>query len=78
MAEGHHPGRAAGLAAGQDQGGQPQLGAGFFGQTGYLAAEAHRGYGRRRRLHPRVGDPVAEGNPRRPISRCGGVASAAA
>jgi hypothetical protein len=73
MPPGDHPRRAAGLAAGQDQGGQAQLGAGLLGQAGYLVRGLTEGAGRRRRLGAGVGDPVAEGKspqPGQPVRRC--------
>ena len=56
------PRRGAGLAAGQDQGSQAEFGAGPGGQADDLVGRLAEGADRRRRLHARVGDPVAEGN----------------
>ncbi len=66
------------VAAGQEQGGQAQLGEGLLGDVvvlgGHLALGADRGgFG-----DPGIVHAAADGSPRRPVRRCGGSASATA
>ena len=60
MSGGDDPGRAAGVAPRQEQGGHAQFGAGLLGDRGDPVRRVAEGPGRRRILHPGVGDPVAE------------------